>query len=121
MLTYKSIGIVGSREFKNYEQVKHEFLKHANLDDRIISGGAIGVDSMAQRIAKEHGHPILIFYPNYARYGRGATFTRNEQIAANSDIILAFYQKGRFQQGGTANTAMWARKLGIELLEFEEE
>jgi len=121
MLTYKRIGIVGSREFKNYAQILREFLANSTIGDWIISGGAIGVDSMAQRIAKQTGHPILIFYPDYDTYGKGATFTRNKEIVQHSDIVLAFYVKDRFQMGGTSNSAEWARKLGVELLEFREE
>jgi predicted Rossmann fold nucleotide-binding protein DprA/Smf involved in DNA uptake len=75
---------------------------------------------MAQRYAKEKGKQILIIYPSYAQFGRPATFIRNKIIVENADIVLAFYQKGRFQQGGTANTAEWARKLGVTLHEFEE-
>jgi hypothetical protein len=118
----RTIGIVGSREFANWEQLKITIDKFIESDeDVIISGGAKGADSMAQRYAKEFGYDIEIKYPKYARYGRSATFIRNERIVRASDVILAFYQKGRFQQGGTANSAGWARKLGIELHEFEEE
>jgi hypothetical protein len=46
---------------------------------------------------------------------------RNKLIAESSDLVLAFYQKGRFQEGGTANTIKWARELEIPYLEFEEE
>lgn len=116
------IAIVGSREFKNWEQLKRtvdSFIQ--SDDDEIVSGGAKGVDSMAQRYAKENGYDIQIKYPKYARYGRAATFIRNETIVRASDVVLAFYQNGRFGQGGTANSAGWAKKLGIELHEFEEE
>ena len=120
-LTSKRIGIVGSREFQNWEQLKREIDKIIQEDDEIISGGARGADSMAQRYAKTYGHNMQIKYPKYARYGPGATFVRNKVIVENSDIILAFYQKGKFQQGGTANTAKWARELDCPLYEFEEE
>lgn len=122
MLTYKRIGVVGSREFTNYKQLSREVLNRIETDDdEIESGGAIGADSMAQRWAKENGYDIHIRYPKYRIHGKGATFVRNERIVRNSDLVLAFYAPGRFQQGGTANSAKWARKLGIELIEFEEE
>lgn len=79
---------------------------------------------MAQRFMKEHGGVISIVYPNWEPdgfYDRGAGFKRNGIIVQRSDIVLAFYQKGRFRQGGTANTASWAEKLDRELVEFEEE
>ena len=76
---------------------------------------------MAQRFAREAGYDIMIYYPKYAKYGKPATFIRNEHIVRDSDIVLAFYSKGRYQIGGTANSASWARKLEIPLVEFEEE
>lgn len=116
----KRVGVVGSREFKNYDQLETELDKILVEDDWIISGGAKGVDSMAQRYAKEKGYNIKIYYPKYHRFGKGATFIRNKLIAEDSDLVVAFYQKGRFQQGGTANTAKWANELGVPLQEFEE-
>lgn len=124
MLTYKRIAVVGSREFKNYEQLEREVNAFVEDGDWIISGGALGADSMAQRFAKESGGTILIIYPKWRDergYHPGAGFDRNKRIVQNADVVLAFYQKGRYQQGGTANTAKWARELGVELYEFEEE
>lgn len=118
---FKSIGVVGSREFSNYDQLKREIDKIIGSDDEIVSGGAKGADSMAQRYAKENGYNIMIYYPRYRLFGKGATFIRNKLIAEHADIVLAFYQKGRFQMGGTANTAKHARDLGVPLYEFEEE
>ncbi len=121
MKLHRNIGVVGSREFKNWEQLKRTIDEFIQEDDEIVSGGAVGADSMAQRYAKAYGYDIQIKYPKYARNGKGATFIRNKVIVENSDVVLAFYQKGRFQVGGTANSAQWARKLDIELHEFEEE
>lgn len=124
MLTYNRIAVVGSREFKNYKQLEFEVDEAYKEGDWLVSGGALGADSMAQRYAKERGIPILIIYPRWrvnGQYYAGAGFARNKQIVENSDLVLAFYQKGRFQQGGTANTAKWARELNVPLIEFEED
>lgn len=121
MFTNKQIAVVGSRDFKDYEFLEYTIAGFLDSDeDEFVSGGAIGVDSMAQRFCKENGFDISIKYPKYRLYGKPATFIRNERIVANSDIVLAFYAKNRFQQGGTANSAEWARKLGKDLYEFEE-
>jgi predicted Rossmann fold nucleotide-binding protein DprA/Smf involved in DNA uptake len=121
-LTYRRIGVVGSRAFKNYAQLKRVVTGYIiSDDDEIVSGGAIGADSMAQRFAKEEQYNMVIKYPQYRVYGSPATFVRNKLIVENSDVVLAFYAKGSFQQGGTANSAEWARKLGKELHEYEEE
>lgn len=58
--------------------------------DLIVSGGCPqGADRFAEKFAKEQGTPILIVYPNYKRYGRGAPIVRNGTVANSSDIILA--------------------------------
>ena len=121
-LTHRNIAVVGSRTFRNYAQLARVLEGYIiSPNDEIISGGAIGADSMAQRWAKENGFDISIKYPKYKVYGKPATFVRNERIVATSDIVVAFYAKGHFQEGGTANSAEWARKLGKPLYEYEEE
>ena len=128
MLTYRRIAVVGSREFKNYKQLSDTLngfnpntgQKFVERGDWLVSGGALGTDSMAQRWAKETGHTILILYPDWS-LGKAAGFLRNAEIVQNADTVLAFYRKDHFQEGGTANTAGWAKKLGKELHEYEEE
>jgi predicted Rossmann fold nucleotide-binding protein DprA/Smf involved in DNA uptake len=117
----RRIGVVGSREFVNWKQLSAYLDKVCERGDTLVSGGAVGVDSYAQRYARERGLNILIFYPDYVHNGRGATFIRNKYIAESSDRIIAFYKKGKFQQGGTANTIEWAKKLEIPYEEIEEE
>lgn len=136
MKLFVARGVVGSREFANYQQMSDVLDSVMSGDDIIVSGGAVSdtkcklcnapvkwrsADFMAQRYAKEKGWDILIRYPKYHRHGRGATFVRNKTIVESSDEVHAFYQKGRFQQGGTANTIEWCRKLGVPYFEYEEE
>jgi hypothetical protein len=120
MITKKRVAVVGSREFKNYAQLNRVLSEYIEYEDELVSGGAVGADSMAQRWAKERGHAIHIYYPRWEN-GRSAGFERNKRIVENADLVLAFYQKGRFQLGGTANTISWAEKLGVPYHEYEEE
>jgi len=102
----KRIGIIGTRRRdrredldKTYSAVSTE-LKEG---DRIISGGCPkGGDRFAEVIAKQQGIPITIFYPNWSKYGKGAGFVRNSDIAENSDILIACVATDR--TGGTENT-----------------
>lgn len=120
MLTFKRVAVVGSRKFRNYAQIEQILSKYIDYDDEIVSGGAFGADSMAQRYAKEKGHVIHIYYPRW-EHGYSAGFARNKRIVENSDIVICFYSKGNFRQGGTANAAKWAQELAKPLYEYEEE
>ena len=49
-----------------------------------------GGDRFAEQIAKSRGIPIIIFYPNYKKYGSpAALFIRNGEVAKVSNIIIA--------------------------------
>ncbi len=123
-ITHKTVAVVGSRKFRNYLQLKNIVDSFVGPEDWIVSGGAEGADSFAQRWAKETAHTIIIHYPMWrvnGVYDAGAGYKRNKKIVESADLVLAFYEKGRFQQGGTANTALWARRLEVPLNEYEEE
>lgn len=120
MLTVRRVAIVGSRKFSDYEYMRKILGQVLHPDDELVSGGAVGADSMAQRYAKETGRAIHIYYPNWLM-GRGAGFERNRKIVENSDLILAFYAAGMFQRGGTYNTIDWAQLMDKEYMEFMEE
>ena len=71
--------------------------------DWIVSGGCPkGGDRFSEVIAKKYGIPILIFYPNWNKYGRGAGLVRNSDVANNSDILIGCVSKDR--TGGSEDT-----------------
>ena len=102
----KRIGIVGSRRRNSgvdQKATREKFLEIFEDGDWIVSGGCPkGGDRFAEKIAKDYGIPILIFYPNWKKNGRGAGFVRNLDIAENSDILVACVTKDRM--GGTEDT-----------------
>lgn len=80
----------------------------------IVSGGAVGVDSLAKRYAAANGLPIRIIRPDYRgkreTYERKlAPLERNREIVDCADVVLAFWD-GR--SSGTAYTIEYARKCG---------
>jgi len=108
------VAVVGGRDFENYPLMKKTFLELlkevevSKEDVMIISGGAKGADSLAQRLAKELGLPILIFYPDWSK-GKRAGLERNTKIVKNSDVVLAFpTEKSR----GTWDTIRKAQRIG---------
>ena len=75
----------------------------------IISGGAKGIDTMAAEYAVSHGINLMVFRPNYERYGRVAPLKRNDNIVAAADYVLAFWDG---VSHGTMYTVNLAKQLG---------
>jgi hypothetical protein len=100
------IGIVGSRRRdteKDYQLVLGQFEKLYKEGDIIISGGCYkGGDRFAEKIAKEKCIPIMIYYANWTKFGKGAGFIRNTDIARESDLLIACVSQDRI--GGTEDT-----------------
>lgn len=92
------IAVVGSRTFNDYEQFQNKFneyiisLKIPSTEITIISGGAKGADSLAEKYSNEilKRKPI-IFKAEWKRYGRAAGAIRNKQIVKACDELVAFW------------------------------
>ncbi len=57
----------------------------------IVSGGARGIDTLAEQAATRLKLPLTCFAPNYARFGSLAPLKRNVSIVDYSDYVLAFW------------------------------
>jgi hypothetical protein len=89
------LAIVGSRDFTDYELFKNEMKKY--LDEvtitEIVSGGATGTDSLAERLANEYSIDFVVYYPEWSVYGKGAGPVRNKKIVNRCDKMIAFPSK----------------------------
>lgn len=74
--------VVGSRSFEDYGLLSRKLDKilSNHKDVTIVSGGARGADTLAERYAKEHGYGLRIFYPDWDRFGKSAGYRRNEAM-----------------------------------------
>lgn len=97
--------IVGSRSVGAFDLSPYV----AEDVDMIISGGANGIDRLAEEYADTHRLSKLILRPAYARYGKAAPLKRNEEMVDMADRILVIWD-GRFK--GTAYTVKYAQKNG---------
>lgn len=105
-------AIIGSRSFNDYSLVLETLLEYENVITIIVSGGAKGADTLGERWAKEKNKEILIFYPDWGKYGKSAGFIRNKDIIENSDIVFAFWDG---MSKGTKSSIELSIKLNKEL------
>ena len=78
------ILIAGSRDIDNFD-LEAYIPKEVTL---IISGGAKGVDTLAEKYADKHKLSKLILRPNYARYGKAAPILRNREMVDLADKVI---------------------------------
>jgi predicted Rossmann-fold nucleotide-binding protein len=91
----------------------------------VISGGAKGVDSIAQEYAKEKHYDFVLFKPYHLvdraePYRPKFFFTRNKQMADNADLVVAFLDP-TVKSNGTKNMIEYCRKHHKPLVVIEPE
>lgn len=85
------LAVVGSRNFNDYELLKQTLDQYKGVVTHIVSGGAKGADTLAEKWASENNVEMLIFLPDWYRYGKSAGYIRNRDIVSNSDLVIAFW------------------------------
>lgn len=107
----RKVAVVGSRLFTDYRRFSADLSKHLNGERVIIvSGGAAGVDTMAELYAKEHGLPSVVFRAKWKEYGRSAGVIRNRSIVDACDEVVAFWDGSSRGTGHTVRMALEAKK-----------
>ena len=79
--------IVGSRSIESFSL--EDYIPEDT--DMIISGGACGIDSLAEQYADLHRLSKYILRPRYDLYGRAAPIKRNEQMVDLADAVLVIW------------------------------
>jgi predicted Rossmann fold nucleotide-binding protein DprA/Smf involved in DNA uptake len=109
----RRVAVVGSRSWTDTTAVIELVHRLANEGAKVVSGGAKGVDSLAEREARWCGNfwGAIKPQPTAAHKGafREAAFERNREIVQVADEVVAFWDG---QSNGTANTIAWAVALG---------
>lgn len=105
------VAVIGSRSFKDYTEVQR-VLSGLTITE-IISGGAVGADTLGEKYAKDNGIPTKIFLPDWKKYPKTAGFIRNTDIVENADIVVAFWDN---ESKGTLDSIKKAEKLGKKVL-----
>ena len=97
--------IVGSRSITNFD-----LSPYIDADvDTVISGGADGIDSLAEQYADIKRLSKYILRPRYDLYGRAAPLKRNEEMVELADAILVVWDG---HSRGAQYTLKYAHKQG---------
>ncbi len=85
--------VSGSRTINNYSFVKDAIIQIVKKFDisTIIHGAARGVDTLADKAARELGLGVEKYPANWSKYGRSAGMIRNREMAERADILLAIW------------------------------
>lgn len=110
-----NVAIVGGRDFDDYELFKKHVSGEKIKINSIISGGARGTDTLAERYAKEIGVPVKIYLPDWKKYGTAAGPIRNKQIVDSADCVIAFWDE---KSPGTRSSLKIAEDLKKPLTIF---
>lgn len=100
--------IAGSRNITSFD-ISPYIPKNVNL---IISGGARGIDTIAEEYADKHKISKLIIRPRYDLYGKCAPLIRNDIMVNMCDKVLAFWDG---KSGGTKHTIEYAKNKEKEI------
>ena len=105
-----NLAIVGSRNFTDYP-LFCQLLEDAIQDIKVhtvISGGARGVDTMAEQWANDNKRRFVVHLPQWNRYGKSAGPIRNRKIIQDSDQVIAFWDG---ESRGTQSSIQIAKRL----------
>lgn len=79
----------------------------------IISGGACGIDTLAEKYADAHRISKHIILPEYQKYGRAAPIKRNELMVDICDKVLVIWDS---KSKGAQSTIKYADKCKKEII-----
>lgn len=86
------IAIIGTRTLDDPERVYTIITQNIPRNcSEVVSGGAEGIDKLAERYARENHLFLKIFRPEYDKYGASAPLMRNNLIVDYADMVYAFW------------------------------
>lgn len=123
---YFYLLVCGSRSFDDYNLLRNKLNYYLQNKKNIVivSGGAKGADSLAEKYAKERGCEIKIFIANWDKYGKRAGYIRNEKMFK---YIAQFPEHGcvAFWDGNSRGTMhdiniAKAMKVPIKIVKYQK-
>jgi len=114
------LAVVGSRSIDSEKLVKRVLNAWRYIfgtPQSAISGGAAGVDTIAEKWADSIGISIEVIKPDWEADGRSAGFKRNREIVSKCDMCLAIWDG---ESHGTEDDINISRELKKPLVVFNK-
>lgn len=112
--------VAGSREIRDREVVE-EAMGRAEIAfgpvSEIVHGGARGVDSLADSIARDWDVEVTLFEPEWDEYGKAAGPLRNSEMAQYGDALVAVWDG---ESTGTKSMIQKAMAFGLDVLVIQQ-
>lgn len=108
------VAIVGSRDFDDYEMLC-DYMDYANAEGtvtEVLCGCAKGADTLGERWALERGIKVTRFKPDWEKFGKGAGFLRNQEMADEANAVVAFWDG---ESRGTKHMIEYSKKIGKQV------
>lgn len=101
--------IAGSRSIREFDLSPYI----PDDTDLIITGGAEGIDSLAEQFADQHKLSKLVLRPQYHLFKRNAPLIRNKKMVDIADAVLIIWNG---KSKGTQYTIEYTEKKNIPLV-----
>jgi Protein of unknown function (DUF2493). len=106
--------IAGGRKFNDYSLLSSvcDHMLQNQEEIEIVSGTAGGADRLGERYAEEKGYKLTKFPADWEKFGKGAGYIRNKQMAEYADALIVFWDG---ESSGTKHMINLAKKEGIKV------
>lgn len=100
------VAVVGSRRYPEPERVR-SLIHSLPRESMVVSGGALGIDVLAARLARERDLGVVELIPSAEQRGNWikAALLRDQWFGLVADVVVAFWDG---QSKGTRETISYA-------------
>ena len=110
----RRLALIGSRDYPALDRVRR-FVLDLPAGTVVVSGGARGVDSVAEEAARAAGLEVVVLRADWKRLGRGAGLARNHDVVDTAEEVVAWWDG---ESRGTLHTLRTAVVAGKRVRVF---
>ena len=110
----RRLALIGSRDYPSPDRVRR-YVRGLPPGTVVVSGGARGVDSVAEEAARAAGLEVVVLRADWKRLGRGAGLARNHDVVDTAEEVVAWWDG---ESRGTLHTLRVAVVAGKRVTVF---